>query len=54
MTTRINVSDGRELQGLIAFKILEYFFEKGKSLQKKDLHKGLANIYHGVGPGDRS
>jgi hypothetical protein len=52
MTTRINVSDGRELQGLIAFKILEYFFEKGESLQKKDLHKGLANIYHGVGPGD--
>jgi hypothetical protein len=31
---------------------LEYFYEKGDSEQKKVLQKGLANIYHSLGPGE--
>jgi hypothetical protein len=43
----IKVTDWRELQGLIAFKILEHFYEKGDSKHKKALQQGLANNFHG-------
>jgi hypothetical protein len=50
--TSIKVSHWRELQGLIAFKILEYYYKKGDSQQKKVLQKGFADIFHGVGQGE--
>jgi hypothetical protein len=44
------VTDWRELQGLIAFKILEHFYEKGDSKHINALQQGLANISRGHGP----
>jgi hypothetical protein len=48
--TRIKVTDWREFQGLVAFKILEHFYEKDDSKHKKALQQGLANIFYGHWP----
>jgi hypothetical protein len=45
--TRIAAPHWRELQGVIGFKVLEYFYELGNSQKKKMLYDGLAKIYHG-------
>jgi hypothetical protein len=47
MSSRIPASHWRELQGLIAFKVLEHFYEQGDSQKKKTLYDGIFKIYHG-------
>jgi hypothetical protein len=39
---RIKVDDWKELQGVIAFKILEYFYELGDSKHKKPSNRSWA------------
>lgn len=50
--TRIKATHWKELQGLIAFQILEGFYESGDSKNKKTLQQDLYNIFHGLGPGE--
>jgi hypothetical protein len=46
--SRITAPHWRELQGVIAFQILEYYYELGDSQKKKTLYAdGLTKIYHG-------
>jgi hypothetical protein len=51
-SNRINAAHWRELQGLIAFKILEVLYDSGESKPKKSLHQDLYRIYHGHTPSD--
>ena len=50
--TRIKADHWKELQGLIAFKILEIFHDRGDSQSKKSLQEELYKIYHGHPPSD--
>jgi hypothetical protein len=50
--SRINVSHWRELQGVVAFKVLEYFYELGDSQQKKKLYESIYKVYHGDASSD--
>ena len=51
-SSRINAAHWKELQGLIAFKILEVLYDSGDSKPKKTLHQDLYRIYHGDTPSD--
>jgi hypothetical protein len=51
-SNRIAVAHWREIQGVIAFKVLEHFYELGDSQKKNKLYDGLYKIYHGHGPSE--
>ena len=53
MTSRIKAVHWKELQGLIAFKICEIFYDSGDSKAKKTLYQDLYRIYHGHTPSER-